>query len=108
MKGGMNLVINFFYPGSDGAECVMRDVMTSGSFAEGSFRVAAKDGLNGLNLTDPAFGRFEDDEGNAVDPSAHAPPSVDEITLLRAQVQALTERGEFLEDVIAELAMMVL
>ena len=31
-------------------------------------------------------------------------PDIDEITLLRAQVQALTDRGEFLEDCIAEMA----
>ncbi len=35
-------------------------------------------------------------------------PPLTETALLKAQVQALTERGEFLEDVIAELAMMVL
>lgn len=35
-------------------------------------------------------------------------PPLSETTLLKAQVQALTERSEFLEDVVAELAMMVL
>ncbi len=34
-------------------------------------------------------------------------PEVDETALLKAQVQALSERGEFLEDCIAEMAMLV-
>ena len=34
-------------------------------------------------------------------------PTVEAVALLQAQVQALTERGEFLEDCIAEMAMKV-
>ncbi len=45
----------------------------------------------------------EEMDADCVPPAA----SVDEAALLRAQVQALTERGEFLEDCIAEMAMMV-
>jgi hypothetical protein len=44
----------------------------------------------------------------AADLAAIPPPPLTETELLKAQVQALTERGEFLEDVIAELAMMTL
>lgn len=41
------------------------------------------------------------------DPLPEEPRPVDEMTLLRAQVQALSDRNEFMEDCIAEMAMMV-
>ena len=41
------------------------------------------------------------------DPLPEEPQPVDEVTLLRAQVQALSDRNEFMEDCIAEMAMMV-
>ena len=37
-------------------------------------------------------------------PAEPAAPGVDEMTLLQAQVQALSDRNEFLEDCIAEMA----
>ena len=56
---------------------------------------------------DPPFEERTEEE-KAAELAALPPPPVSETDLLKAQVQALTERGEFLEDVIAELAMMLL
>lgn len=39
--------------------------------------------------------------------AAIKPEPPDELTLLKAQLQAMTERNEFIEDVIAEMAMEV-
>ena len=47
------------------------------------------------------------EEGYTYDPLPRDPEQPDEITLLRAQVQALSERNEFMEDCIAEMAEMV-
>ena len=41
------------------------------------------------------------------DPLPRDPEQPDELTLLRAQVRALSERNEFMEDCIAEMAMLV-
>ena len=40
-------------------------------------------------------------------PPNDAEPPIGQVALLQAQVQALTERGEFMEDCIAEMAMRV-
>ncbi len=41
------------------------------------------------------------------DPLPRDPEQPDELTLLRAQVRALSDRNEFMEDCIAEMAMLV-
>ncbi len=73
--------------------------------------------LSGPLLTQEGIPRYKLDgrqvvertpEEIAADIVAIPPPPLTETALLKAQVQALTARGEFLEDVIAELAMMVL
>ena len=47
-------------------------------------------------------------EGEYVyDPLPKESEPIDEVTLLRAQVQALSDRNDFMEDCIAEMAMLV-
>ncbi len=47
-------------------------------------------------------------EGEYVyDPLPKESEPIDEVTLIRAQVQALSDRNDFMEDCIAEMAMLV-
>lgn len=60
----------------------------------------------------PCFDFVVDSEGNLIDiePAERPdpePPQPSEIDILKAQNKALVDRQEFLEDVIAEMAMMV-
>lgn len=77
------------------------DIVISAVYDDGSFDVTS--GAVQGRLSCPVY----DDAGSVINPASLSPP-MSETALLKAQVQALTERGEFLEDVIAELAMMTL